>query len=91
MFSYPQYDHALPHWTYMYCNDMLTVNVSILLTKKHIISIKTQPHQFGFTFITSLHVVLIMVEFHRRTRKYVTCVNKNLHQTNLQNFTPENN
>ena len=30
-----------------------------------------------------------MVKFYWNTRKYVTCVNKNLHQINLQKYTPE--
>ena len=40
------------------------VHVSIFLTKKHIISIHKQHPQYGFMFITSLDVVLLMVEFH---------------------------
>ena len=47
--------------------------------------------QLGFTFITSLDVVLFMVGFHWETRTFVPCVNKNLHQINLQKYTPEKN
>ena len=47
--------------------------------------------QLGFKFITSLDVVLLMVEFHWKTRKYVTCVNNNLYQIHLHKYTPEKN
>ena len=71
------------------CGAVLTVHVSIFLTNKQIISIQTQHPQYGFTFIISLCVVLLMVEFRWNTRKYVTSVNKNLQQTNLNIYTPE--
>ena len=45
----------------VYCNTVLTVYVSILLTNKQIIIIQTHHLQYGFTSITSLRVVLIMV------------------------------
>ena len=72
------------HTGNMYFDAVLTVQVSIFLTKKQIISIQTQHHQLGWTFITSLRVVLLMVEFHWKTIKYVICVKNNLYQTNLQ-------
>ena len=64
-----QYAHILNliinyHTGNMYNGDVPNFHVSILLTKKQIISIKKQHLQLGFTFITSLDVVLIMVEFH---------------------------
>ena len=74
------------HTLNVYFDDVLTFHASIFLTKKQIISIQTQHPQLGFTFITPLRVVLIMVEFHWKTIKYVTCVNNNLYQTNLQNI-----
>ena len=87
----PQCVHILSlfmhfHTRNVYCGDVLTVHVSIFLTKKQIIIIQKQHPQFGFTFITPMQIVVLMVEFHWRTRKYVTCVNKNLHQMNLQNI-----
>ena len=48
----------------VYCGVVLTVHVSIFLTKKQIKNMKKQHPQLGFTFITSLDVVLLMVEFH---------------------------
>ena len=70
----------------VYCGDVPTFLVSIFLTKKQLKNMNKQQLQLGFTFTTSLDVVLLMVEFHQKTRKYVTCVNKNLYQINLQNI-----
>ena len=49
------------HTDNVYFNAVLTVHVSILLTKKHIISIQTQHPQYGFMFIASLRIVLRML------------------------------
>ena len=68
----------------LYCGAVPTFRVSIFLTNKQIKNMKKKHPQLCFTFITSLNVVLLMVEFHWKT-KYVTCVNKNLHQITLQN------
>ena len=76
------------HTGNVYCGSVPNVHVSIFLTKKQIISIQKQHPQLGFTFITSLDVVLLMVEFHWKTRTYVTCVNKNLYGINIQKCTP---
>ena len=58
MCTYPQSDHALPHWKYVLrcCAECLCINIP-----------EKYP-QYGFTFITSLDVLLIMVEFHRKTK-----------------------
>ena len=64
MGAYPKSDNALPHRKCVLQCCYINVHVSILLTKKQIISIQTQHPQYGFTFITSLHVVLIMVELY---------------------------
>ena len=52
------------HTGNVYCGAVPNFHVSILLTKKQIISVQKQHPQLGFTFITSLGVVLIMVQFH---------------------------
>ena len=52
------------HTGNVYCNAVLTVLVSILLTKKQLKNMKKQHPQLGFTFITSSDVVLFMVDFH---------------------------
>ena len=77
------------HTGHVYCNNVLTVHVSIFLTEKHIIIIQTLHHQYSFTFIKSLRAVLLMVYFHLNTRKYVTCIKNHLHQINIQQYSPE--
>ena len=90
MCAYPQSEHSLPHWKCVLrcCNDCPCINIpdqeiSKKMTKLH--------PQLGFTFITSLDVVLFMVDFHWKTSTFVLCVNKNLLKINLQRYTPENN
>ena len=85
MCTYTQSEHALPHWKYVLrcCTECPCIYLPDHEKKKR------QHPQLGFTFITSLDVVLLMVKLHWRTRKYVTCVNKNLYQIHLQKYTPE--
>ena len=56
------------HTGNLYCGVVLNVHVSIFLTKKQIKKMKKKNLQLVFTFITSLDVVLLMVEFHRKTK-----------------------
>ena len=60
--TYLQSDHSLPHCKCVLrcCSDFPCINI---FTKKQIKNMKKQHPQFGFTFITSLDVVLLMVEF----------------------------
>ena len=63
MCTYPQSDNALPHWKCVLrcCADCPCINITDKETTKNI----TKLHPLlGFTFITSLDVVLLMVEFH---------------------------
>ena len=78
------------HTGNVYYGVVTTVHISIFLTKKQIKNMKKKHPQYSFTFITSLCVVLPMVESHQNIEKYVTCINKNIHQINLQKYTPEN-
>ena len=66
IFTYPQYDHALPHWKYVLrCrSDCAYINLPDQERKK----MKKKHPQLGFTFITSLDVVLPLVESHWRTK-----------------------
>ena len=66
-----QSDHALPHWKCVFqCYaDCPCINLPDQEIDKNI---KKQHPKLGFKFITSLHVVLLMLEFHWKT-------NKNLH------------
>ena len=52
------------HTGNVYCGAAPIFHVSFLLTKKTDKHMKKQHPQLDFTFITSLQVVLIMVEFH---------------------------
>ena len=63
MCTYPQSDHALTHWKCVLscCSECTYINLPYQETDK---KIKKQHPQLGFTFITSLYVVLPMVEFH---------------------------
>ena len=60
MCTYTQSDHALPHWKYVLlcCAGFPCINLPDQETDK---SKKKQHPQLGFTFITSLDVVLLMV------------------------------
>ena len=63
MCTYPQSEHSLPHWKCVLrcCNDCPCINIPDQEIDKNM---KKQNPQLGFTFITSLDVVLLMVEFH---------------------------
>ena len=63
MCTYPQSDHALPHWKCLLhcCYKCSYINLPDQETNKNM---KKQYPQLGFTLITSLDVVLPMVEFH---------------------------
>ena len=74
------------HTGNVYCGAVLNVLVSIFLTKKQLKNMTKIHPLLGFTFTTSLDVVLLMVEFHWKIRTYVTCVKKNLYQIHLQNI-----
>ena len=52
------------HTGNVYCNAVMTVHESIFLIKKFQINMTKLHPQLGFTFITSLDVVLLMVDFH---------------------------
>ena len=63
MCTYPQSDHALPHWKCLlrFYDDIPCINIPDQETTKNM---KKQHPQLGFTFTTSLDVVMLMVEFH---------------------------
>ena len=52
------------HTGNMYFDAVMTVHVSIFLTKQYQINMTKLHPQLGSTFITSLDVVLFMVDFH---------------------------
>ena len=59
MCTYPLSDHALPHWKFVLqcCSECPYINLPDKETNKNM---KRQQPQFGYTFITSLDVVLPM-------------------------------
>ena len=63
MCTYPHSDHAQTHWKCVLqcCAECPHINLPDQETDKNM---KKQHPQLGFTFITSLDVVLLMVEFH---------------------------
>ena len=52
------------HTGTVYCDAVLTVLVSIFLTKKQLKKMTKQHPQLGFIFITSSDVVLFIVDFY---------------------------
>ena len=64
MCTYPQSEHTLPHWKRILrcCADCTCINIPDQeTTKKNMM--KKHP-KLGFTFTTSLDVVVLMVDFH---------------------------
>ena len=60
MCTNPNYNHALTHWKYVLrcCAECPCINITDQEKNKNM---KKQHPQLGFTFITSLDVVLLMV------------------------------
>ena len=90
MCKYPQFDHELPHWK---C-------VLRFYAKCPCINLPDQEkdnHNSDTTLSIRFHIyhVIVRCTDHGRIplkdKKDVTCVNKNLQQTNQQNYTPEKN
>ena len=63
MCTYPQSDHAIPHWKCVLrcCEKCPCINLPHQETDKNM---KEKHPQLGFIFITLLDAVLIMIEFH---------------------------
>ena len=63
MCAYPQSDHALLHWKCILrcCAECPHINIPDQKTNKNM---KKQHPQLGFTFVASLYVVLLRVDFH---------------------------
>ena len=63
MCTYPQSNHALPHWKCILqcCAEFPYINLPEQEKNKNM---KKKHPQLFFTFITSLDVVLLLVEFH---------------------------
>ena len=63
MCTYTQYVHELPHWKGVLrcCAEFPCINIPDQETDKNM---KKQHPQLCFTFITSLDIALLMLEFH---------------------------
>ena len=88
MCAYPNSDNSLLHWNYVlrYCDDCPFINIPDQETnKKHE---ETTPsirfHNYHIIGNCTTHGIITS-----KDKKYVTCVNKNLHQINLRKYTPE--
>ena len=88
MCKYPQSDHALLHWKYVLriCSDCSCINLP---------DQETDNQNSDTTPSIRFHIYHIIARCtaHGRIplkdKKYVTCVNKNLHQMNQQKCRPE--
>ena len=82
IFAYPQSNHALPHWKCLlqFCDDCPCINIPDQEINNQY-SETTPPIRFLIYHIIAhctAHGIIPL-----KDKKYVTCVNKNLHQTNL--------
>ena len=89
MCTYPQSDHALTHCKCVLrcCDECPCINITDQeIDKKHD---ETTPsiryHIYHIIGRCTAHGRIPL-----KYKKYVTCVNKNLHQMNLEKYTPEN-
>ena len=88
MCTYTQSDYAIPHWKCILwcCADCPCINIPDQKTpKKH--DEKTPSIRFHI-----YHIIARCTDHGRiplKDKKQVTCVNNNLHQMNLEKYTPE--
>ena len=88
MCKYPQYDHELTHWKFVLrcCAECPCINITDQETDNQY-SETTPSIRFHI-----YHIIGSCTDHGRITlkdKKYVTGVNKNLHQITLQKYTPE--
>ena len=86
--TYPQSDHALPHWKCVLrcCAKCLHINIPDQETY-HQYSDTTPSIQFHVYHIIARCTACGRIPL--KDKKFVTCVNKNLHHMNQQKYTPE--
>ena len=86
--AYPQSDQALPHWkAVLRCGaDCLCIN---LPDQERYNKYSDTTPSIRFHIYNIITCCTSYGRFSLETRKYVTCVHKNLHQINLQKYTPE--
>ena len=88
MCTYPHFDHVLTHWKCVlrYCAKCPCINLTEQETDKNY-SETTPSIRFHIYHIIGRCTAHGRIPL--KDKKCVTCVNKNLHQTNLQKYTPE--
>ena len=90
MCTYTQSDHALPHWKCVFrcCADCTCINLPDQETNKQYeeITPSIRFHIYHIIGRCTTHDIIPS-----KDKKYVKFENKNLHQINLQKYTPENN
>ena len=89
MCAYPRSDHAIPHWKFVLrcCNYCPCINFPDQETDNQY-SETTPSIQFHIYHIIARYTDHGIIPL-KEKRIYVTCVNKNLFQVNLQKYTPE--
>ena len=88
MCTYLQSDSALPHWKCVLrcCANCPCINLTDQETdKKH----EETTTSIRFHIYHNISCCTAHGRISLKEKKYVTCVNKNLHQTNLEKYTPE--
>ena len=88
MFTYPHSDHALPHWKCVLrcCSKCPCINLPERETENQY-SETTPSIRFHIYHIITRCTGHGRIQF--TDKKYVTCVNKNLRQMNIQKYIPE--
>ena len=88
MCTYPQSEHSLPHWKCVLrcCTECPCINIPDQeISKKHDENTPTiRFHIYHIIGRCAIHGRLSL-----KDKNIFPCVNKNLHQINLQKFTPE--
>ena len=89
MCTYPQSDHALTHWKYVFRCFAECPCINLPDQETYKINEETTP-----SIRLQIYHIIARCTAHGKiplkNEKYVTSVNKNLHQINLQKYTPEN-
>ena len=88
MCAHPQSDHSLPHCKCVlrYCDDCPCINLPDKETYTH--NSDTTP-SIRFHIYQIIECCTAHGRIPLKDKKCATYVNKNLHQTNLQKYTPE--
>ena len=88
--AYTQSEHAIPHWKYILrcCAGCPHINIpdQEKNEKNEEITPSIRFHIYHIIARCTAHGRIPL-----KNKKYITCVNKNLHRVSLQKYTPEQN